>query len=870
MPTVFVSYSHESTEHTELVLALVDSLRRDGLNVVVDQDEHDAGGNWPRWTERQVLAASFVLCICTSTYCRRFDGTDEASSRGVAWEATHIRNAIYDTEEIARKFVAVCFSADAIKQIPSILKGVTRFELGTTSSYDALRSYLLQGPPSTAATLQSRKSTRLQYQLMFEAGGVRAIPAGNAPRLTDAETQLLGERVVANDCAIIRLTFESLGDDHYRVAIQSRVGGDLPFQNRPLEVALGSDGLPGWNSITNHPLVAPIVHQQADTTPIRIQLRFAASAKVLDRIDWESLPLRQRPISQHPHIVLSRSFVLVDGEAPEIRVSPKSELQFSIIDVATHPAQAEASYQWNQPVVLPVADPDMARSFGSVLRYTGLGGPNLTRQLGITDVLYFPLLVGTASAQGHPSLLAMPNAQGDVQAVSAYQFIATLRDLPERPIVIFLAPSSWDATLANGLFDYCARVASDCASAGVASTISLCKDVSQHDWHRFLHYCAAALRQHGIVDAAVATALQRVPSLTGRVRLHLRNKSARLWYRSGLVTPGSEPVQWKDLRETLAQRAGKLCAVVGPGIDRDLKLSRRVIAREMALAHGFSLNHKDEHSLARVAEYIRVRGKPASAGSTPAHVQAFLDHVRTFLLDHVIAPSQQQEAQHWSIEKLVEAAGAPRLANADSPYRRLGRLRASCFLTTNFHGLIEAGIRQAKREPSIASFRDKRTVSVLEIDVQRPIVYHAYGTFSDPNQMALAESDHLDFFSEFVNSQSSAILKRVRSLALNGTLLFVGFHPESWEFRVLFAALSRMPGNKMGMRNVHIAVQVDPEDDQIIDPNGARHFYEGLFAPLGHHVYIYWGRPEQFLSELESNVGEIFHSEIDAGQKEAL
>jgi hypothetical protein len=153
--------------------------------------------------------------------------------------------------------------------------------------------------------------------------------------------------------------------------------------------------------------------------------------------------------------------------------------------------------------------------------------------------------------------------------------------------------------------------------------------------------------------------------------------------------------------------------------------------------------------------------------------------------------------------------------------------------------------------------------------VQRPIVYHAYGSFADPNQMALAESDHLDFFSEFVNSQSSAVLKRVRSLALNGTLLFVGFHPESWEFRVLFAALSRMPGTRIGMRNVHIAVQVDPEDDQIIDPNGARHFYEGLFAPLGRHVYIYWGRPEQFLAELESNVGEIFYSGADAGKKGA-
>ena len=63
---VFISYSHDSPEHADRVLALSDRLRQDGLDSILDQyflGSPDEG--WPRWMDRQIRDVDFVLMICT-------------------------------------------------------------------------------------------------------------------------------------------------------------------------------------------------------------------------------------------------------------------------------------------------------------------------------------------------------------------------------------------------------------------------------------------------------------------------------------------------------------------------------------------------------------------------------------------------------------------------------------------------------------------------------------------------------------------------------------------------------------------------------------------------------------------------------------
>lgn len=94
-PRVFLSYSHDSEEHSARVLALTQRLRRDGVDAHLDQFDPRPREGWPHWCARQILDADFVVLVCTATYRDRFFGYERPGiGRGVRWEAKIIKNII--------------------------------------------------------------------------------------------------------------------------------------------------------------------------------------------------------------------------------------------------------------------------------------------------------------------------------------------------------------------------------------------------------------------------------------------------------------------------------------------------------------------------------------------------------------------------------------------------------------------------------------------------------------------------------------------------------------------------------------------------------------------------------------------------------
>ena len=132
-PTVFISYSHDSTEHADLVLALGDALRENGIDVVLDQYIHPAPvEGWPRWMDNQIGAADFVLLICTETYRRRVMAREEPSKGlGVRWEGTLIYNRIYNDGPSATRFIPILFAGAEPAQIPDPIQGHARYSITT-------------------------------------------------------------------------------------------------------------------------------------------------------------------------------------------------------------------------------------------------------------------------------------------------------------------------------------------------------------------------------------------------------------------------------------------------------------------------------------------------------------------------------------------------------------------------------------------------------------------------------------------------------------------------------------------------------------------------------------------------------------------
>ena len=135
-PKVFISYSHDSSEHRDHILDLSNRLRGNGIDCHIDQYEESPSEGWPQWMINQIKAADFVLVVRTENYERRFSGIeDKGKGSGVKWEGAIITQAIYDAEAHNTTFIPVLFAPNDSGFIPIILRGATHYQLNTQEDY---------------------------------------------------------------------------------------------------------------------------------------------------------------------------------------------------------------------------------------------------------------------------------------------------------------------------------------------------------------------------------------------------------------------------------------------------------------------------------------------------------------------------------------------------------------------------------------------------------------------------------------------------------------------------------------------------------------------------------------------------------------
>ncbi len=146
-PKVFISYSHDSREHLDRVLALADRLRAEGIDCNLDQYEPAPAEGWPRWMDKQFKDADFILVVCTETYCRRFEGREErGKGLGVKWEGAIITDELYSNEAVNKRFIPVLFSADDAESVPERLRHFMRHLIAEQEGYEELYRRLTNQP----------------------------------------------------------------------------------------------------------------------------------------------------------------------------------------------------------------------------------------------------------------------------------------------------------------------------------------------------------------------------------------------------------------------------------------------------------------------------------------------------------------------------------------------------------------------------------------------------------------------------------------------------------------------------------------------------------------------------------------------------
>ena len=168
MASLFISYSHDSIEHEDRILALADRLRQDGIDARIDQYFPTPIEGWPIWMDRSIADADFVAIVCSETYLKRVMGKEKPGvGLGVLWEAKIIYNHLYSETDACAKFMPILPLDGSQANIPWPLRGHTYYEIDTPGGYarfcryvkgdlPVIRSLPVQAPESYPASLEAR------------------------------------------------------------------------------------------------------------------------------------------------------------------------------------------------------------------------------------------------------------------------------------------------------------------------------------------------------------------------------------------------------------------------------------------------------------------------------------------------------------------------------------------------------------------------------------------------------------------------------------------------------------------------------------------------------------------------------------------
>ncbi|MEW6731008.1 MAG: TIR domain-containing protein [Acidobacteriota bacterium] len=152
-PRVYISYSHDSEEHLDRVLALSNRLRDDGIDCNIDQDYPHPPEGWQGWMEHQINEADFVLMICTERYYQRFTVEENGlGSTGVSkdWELICKKmertKAKSNPKPLGEWVIPILFNDCKFDFIPKSLKDNQYYWIDTEQGYEDLYRYLTNQP----------------------------------------------------------------------------------------------------------------------------------------------------------------------------------------------------------------------------------------------------------------------------------------------------------------------------------------------------------------------------------------------------------------------------------------------------------------------------------------------------------------------------------------------------------------------------------------------------------------------------------------------------------------------------------------------------------------------------------------------------
>jgi hypothetical protein len=419
------------------------------------------------------------------------------------------------------------------------------------------------------------------------------------------------------------------------------------------------------------------------------------------------------------------------------------------------------------------------------------------------------------------------------------------------------------------------------AHAGAAVVVGMQGNVTMETAGRFLSTFFAELKDDGVPARAMAAARLAVrgrPDWYMPV-LYSRLKRGSAWFEEGYS--GGAPKLLANLRTRIGKE--NCTPVIGSGIvgEDGVLPSRQALAREWVERRQMPIADVSRDDLASVAQFVLVE----EVGGIGLVRDELSELVRAKLAHRHEASRPDLDFAEAPLSELVSAIGEQRRIDAlgTDGYSRLVRLNLPVYVTTSWTSLLEDALKKAGRKPVVRHFDwyksrsefpwpyrpapglvraekraqelkwqeavNPRVEGLDKFTAERPLVYHLAGTLEHEHTLVITEDDCFTWLQEWAK-QVDGIPEYVRTPLREKSLLFLGYHFDDWEFRMMFEAVKSVKSAKDSRDDYgpHVGVQLQPSTLRV-DREAAQSYLESYFGK--DNVKVYWQTSNRFLTELQ-------------------
>lgn len=609
-----------------------------------------------------------------------------------------------------------------------------------------------------------------------------------------------------------------------------------------------------------------ISRSRTSNVPLQFRLGIHANAGELHEIDWETLPVTdETPLIHLEDIMFSRMSLSTGMTAVECLTRACKDLNALCVFADDSTGETRISFQSQQEILGRMENcvkelaTDKTNSASLIKPEKHVFLDELKKPY---DVLY---LACEGKKKGNEYYLTFQGKELSRAEISHH-----FKQVPAPRLVILISANKLagleeEQGHNNALLHFAPLF----NRAGSASVITCNAINSENTWNSFLSSCFQLLKLHGHVPGAVYEASHKNQNIATENPcspvLLSRIKASRLWYSPGFVSELTPEDNWLALLNSLNDK--RFCPVIGPGIYYRLQQARLEMAREIAYEYGYPLSFSNRINLPKVLQYAQtLRSKSVTRRNLGEKIRKRWQSIgRDYILNNTDC------LYSLSFDIALQALEA----EPTNPYNLLAKLPVGLYLSATLDPFLEAALYLASKSEDGQRYpiqkhhlfdfskinaqrqemKKESKLPVNKFEPSNPLLVQLFGSYKTLNTATITEDEYLDFLVNFNQKMTEIKGPLGGHLNWNSDLIFLGFKWNSLGFRVLFRALKQYAANFPDNTH-HIAVQIDPDDDETIQPlkmvEYLRRYFSGKSTGGGAPVSLYWGSTSDFLEKLSS------------------